>query len=538
MDNKAENRNPRNCSIVAVASGSFVSVGTAWNDPMEYPEGGRGIDAVAKIYQNVAPAEAARIAAQDFAAMADARGWDCSTVCIDAALHDKAGSARVGSSLVMWGAVRADGTDEDSKDPKDIRARAARSVAQEALDKYVAEARNRPISVIVTAGPTNERIDAVMKITNMSTGALGAKIAETLLNADGNHHREAARIGKLYYLSPKLACKPVVPDGQAYKLELVQIESAEDLLGKLTDICKNDEIGLIVHSCAVGDYKARYSARAEDIASEVARKLFDTAGSGTVFTMDDKPAIESAVMDVLRRPASAAKDSTKMSSYEPNLFTMMDLTPKVIGSMRELAPHALIFGFKLLENVDPRHLFDVASKLRQKNDVNYIIANDLAKIKNGEHPAIFIGRDHVMDRDAVFAECRTKQDIAEAICRIAFGQEADILPSPTGIALCKPYWHVVAANNMNTDVRIEGFSRDKAEAWRLMAGKFRETAAEMVPDVAVPEVEFLDMKAGFDFDDDGKRRVMIGADTAQVFDGDDMWYYNLVPMSYEAVRTD
>ena len=36
-------------------------------------------------------------------------------------------------------------------------------------------------NIIITAGPTNERIDAVMKITNMSTGALGAVLADTLL---------------------------------------------------------------------------------------------------------------------------------------------------------------------------------------------------------------------------------------------------------------------------------------------------------------------------------------------------------------------
>lgn len=35
--------------------------------------------------------------------------------------------------------------------------------------------------IIVTSGPTNEQIDAVMKITNMSTGALGSIIAETFL---------------------------------------------------------------------------------------------------------------------------------------------------------------------------------------------------------------------------------------------------------------------------------------------------------------------------------------------------------------------
>ena len=35
--------------------------------------------------------------------------------------------------------------------------------------------------IIITAGPTNERIDSVMKITNMSTGALGCIFAETFL---------------------------------------------------------------------------------------------------------------------------------------------------------------------------------------------------------------------------------------------------------------------------------------------------------------------------------------------------------------------
>ena len=35
-------------------------------------------------------------------------------------------------------------------------------------------------NIIITSGPTNEKIDAVMKITNMSTGALGAAVADSL----------------------------------------------------------------------------------------------------------------------------------------------------------------------------------------------------------------------------------------------------------------------------------------------------------------------------------------------------------------------
>ena len=52
-------------------------------------------------------------------------------------------------------------------------------------------------NIIITAGPTNERLDAVMKITNMSTGALGAIIADEFLS-DKN-----SEIDTLYYISTK-----------------------------------------------------------------------------------------------------------------------------------------------------------------------------------------------------------------------------------------------------------------------------------------------------------------------------------------------
>ena len=78
-------------------------------------------------------------------------------------------------------------------------------------------------NIIITSGPTNERLDAVMKITNMSTGALGAIVAEEFL-------QEEEKINKLYYLSPKLARKPRV---ESDKLELITIESGEDLVREL-----------------------------------------------------------------------------------------------------------------------------------------------------------------------------------------------------------------------------------------------------------------------------------------------------------------
>lgn len=373
-------------------------------------------------------------------------------------------------------------------------------------------------TVIVTAGPTNERIDAVMQITNMSTGALGARIVETMLNADGSHAGTAERIGKVYYLSNKLSRKPVVPDGQAYKVDQVTITDAQNLLETMTGLLRREHIDLVVHSCAVGDYKARYSAKAEDLADEIAHSIDYTLDADTNYN---------TILKVLENPACQADDETKMSSYEKNLMTVMDLTPKVIGCVKAESPSTMLVGFKLLENVSEQELFEVAARLREKNKADYIVANDLALIGNGRHPAMIVGWDGIAERNAIVERCEDKAGIADAICRLAFpGAETKYVQAPAGK---RTVWQVIAANNMDTNVRVEGFSHDKGTAWQLMADKFVETMGEMLPGVEVNKAAIYGNQA-WTFDDD-YRRAVIGADSASVYDGEDMWYYNIVPVS-------
>ena len=89
-------------------------------------------------------------------------------------------------------------------------------------------------NIIITAGPTNERLDAVMKITNMSTGTLGAIIADDFLE------NKSEEIKCLYYLSTKLSRKPTIEDD---KVKLIVIESAEDL--------KKEGIKIEEHPCSI-----------------------------------------------------------------------------------------------------------------------------------------------------------------------------------------------------------------------------------------------------------------------------------------------
>lgn len=270
--------------------------------------------------------------------------------------------------------------------------------------------------IIITAGPTNERIDSVMQITNMSTGALGCRIAEALLSKPAYFDQ----IDKVYYVSAKLAYKP--ENRWDSKLELIQIQSADDLLDVLTRLLTTEHIDAVIQNAAVGDYKAKYSVRGEALAEEITKTVLNMPHSAAGFTQNS---VYEAVLRVLDSPECAADDSGKMSSYEPHLITMMTLTPKVIGQIKKLSPRTMLIGSKLLDGVSKQELFDVASRLRQKTNADYIIANDLSLIRDGCHPAMIIGYDYAQDRDAIAAECKTKNEIAKTVAELIF---TDLMP--------------------------------------------------------------------------------------------------------------
>lgn len=156
--------------------------------------------------------------------------------------------------------------------------------------------------IIITSGPTNERIDSVMKITNMSTGALGSTIASVFLTQP----EFAEKIDTIFYISTKMTHKPVVPDGQLDKIITIQIESTQDLIDALKDIFEHNKIDLMIHSAAVGDYKAKYSIRGEALAENIVNALLDmpTSNRGEVYDR---------IISVLDNPESLQDDSTNWS---------------------------------------------------------------------------------------------------------------------------------------------------------------------------------------------------------------------------------
>ena len=251
-------------------------------------------------------------------------------------------------------------------------------------------------NIIIDAGPTNERIDAVMKITNMSTGALGSIIADTILANFGDE------VENLFYICPKLCYKPkIVSD----KVKFITIDSTEDLINALEELFTKYKIDAIVHSSAVGDYKGKYVIRAEDIIDEIVESDFEN------LSKEEK---KEKLLKIFENPTCICNDESKISSYEKNLIVKLDLTPKVISRIKKLSPSTMLIGFKLLEGVSEDELYTVAHNLLIKNNADYIVANLLNRIGNGRHFAM------VINKDGILTKCDTKPKIADVISNLIF----------------------------------------------------------------------------------------------------------------------
>ena len=228
--------------------------------------------------------------------------------------------------------------------------------------------------ILITAGPTNEYIDEVMKITNMSTGRLGIELAKKYLeNGD---------------LVTLIATRSVFRSGlfERYNLKdnsnlvSIPIETTDDMFKALEKESDN-RYDLVIHSSAVGDYKPEFSFRMEDLALEIAQSI-----------KEGKITYEE-ILGILTNPNCKVDDDTKISSYEKHLTVKLTLTTKLISRLRTWYPDATLVGFKLLESVEKEYLMDIAQKLCIKNNMDYIIANDLHDLRQGFHLSFLVNSD-------------------------------------------------------------------------------------------------------------------------------------------------
>lgn len=220
--------------------------------------------------------------------------------------------------------------------------------------------------IVITAGGVKEKIDTVRSITNSSSGKLGLTIAH-------------------YFLIEQPDCELIYVYGgtaepcldEKGRVENIKIKDTQDLLDVVSHILISRKVDIFIHSMAVADYTTEYIL---DL-----NKLKNIVENQRIFDLDN--AIELCKID----------SNSKMSSYMESPAIVLKKTPKVIEHIKKLSPFTFLVGFKLLDNVSEEELFDVGFNLLRKNRCNLVLANDIHKIRQGNHRGMLIYPEKTFD---------------------------------------------------------------------------------------------------------------------------------------------
>jgi phosphopantothenoylcysteine synthetase/decarboxylase len=213
--------------------------------------------------------------------------------------------------------------------------------------------------VLITSGPTRANLDAVRYISNRSTGRLGARIAVEALE-------RGAQVILLAGPESAVPSDANLPAEQLGRLRILPVETVADLVEALQrELTGPEPPDAIVHAMAVLDY--------------------------------------------VPESASTEKTASGRNEWEIRLVT----APKVIRSIKEWAPQTYLVQFKLEVGKSDDRLREIALASLLANRGDLVVANDLQKIRDEEHPALIIATD-----GTVLSRPATKSEIARALCDI------------------------------------------------------------------------------------------------------------------------
>lgn len=197
------------------------------------------------------------------------------------------------------------------------------------------------LNIVISAGGTSEMIDNVRKITNSSSGTLGALIAEAILRDIPNVHID--------YVAPRKAKRPEFVSTAQYKdaityHEVTDTASVKETMDKLITVPNC----WVIHSMAISDYTV-----------------------GEIRDENDE------VID----------KSKKISSSHPILHMDLIPTPKVLDGFKKINPNIKLIGFKLLNGATEDELYEAATTQAIRAKCDYVLMNDLKNIGPTKHEA-------------------------------------------------------------------------------------------------------------------------------------------------------
>ena len=208
------------------------------------------------------------------------------------------------------------------------------------------------LNVLITAGGTIAPIDDVRQIANVSTGRLGASLAEAALD----------RGGHVYYIHTPNALRPF---DRLARFDLEGDEETE--FARLRTVQARWQVvrdryhPLPLPTGTMAEYAARLRE-----------------------TLTDQP-LDVAFLAMAASDYAPIPSPGKLSSTAAELVIRCGRLPKLIAGVRDLAPTVYLVGFKLAAGVPLADLVEQAKQANQINRADLTVANDLKTVRAGEH---------------------------------------------------------------------------------------------------------------------------------------------------------
>lgn len=182
------------------------------------------------------------------------------------------------------------------------------------------------VNCLVTAGPTYEPLDDVRRLTNFSTGRLGAEFANHLVS--GGHQ---VTLLNGYYAIHK---------GEIHAQQIETFTTTQDLLERFQK--RAGTVEAIFHAAAVSDFTF-----------------------GTIWSRDD-----SGNLTAVQEKKVGTRGSTLLAELVP--------TPKILAQLRDLYPKAVIVGWKYEVDGDRQSVLTRAQRQLTECRTNACVANGSA----------------------------------------------------------------------------------------------------------------------------------------------------------------
>ena len=192
--------------------------------------------------------------------------------------------------------------------------------------------------ILVTAGPTWVRVDAVRHLGNLSSGGTGLAIARALAEA-------GAAVTLL------LGPGRVLPTPEDHAtLRILDYVTFDELHSAVREQVGSRQYDALVHSAAVSDYKL------------------------------------------------AEEHTGKLSSDADELVLRLVRTPKIVDEVKELDPEIMLVKFKLEVNRTEAELLEIGARSRERSQAELLVANDLSEKTGGQHLAYLLDANGVVAR--------------------------------------------------------------------------------------------------------------------------------------------